>query len=212
MPGYGDSKPLTPLTYRGIADRLIELLDHLELASVDVVGLSFGGMHALHTALAYPGRINRMVLADTSPAFGMDGTDPDDWINARLAPVKAGGTPADAAEVVVDAITTKTLTGQVRNETIAAFGQISAAGFESAVRCLPHNDVRGRLHEIQQPCLVIVGEHDAETPVAYAAALAAGLNQAELHVLDGVGHLTPAESPQQFNRLVADFLSSPAED
>jgi len=210
MPGYGDSEPLVPLTYAGIADRFVGLLDQLELASADVVGLSFGGMHILHTALAYPDRINRMVLADTSPAFGMDGTDPDDWIRDRLAPIQAGGTPADAAEHVIDAITTVELTGQIRNETIAAFGEIPVAGFEAAVRCLPSNDIRSRLGELDHSALVLVGEHDAETPVAYASALASGLANAELRIIDGAGHLTPAEAPERFNTLVADFLSPSA--
>lgn len=206
MPGYGDSAAVRPLTYGVIADRIVMLLDTLDIETVDVVGLSFGGMHALHTALAYPTRIRRMVLADTSPAFGMDGTDPDEWIASRLAPIEAGGSPADTAEAVIDAITHVRLTGQIRDETIAAFGQISPAGFEAAVRCLPANDVRHRLRELDHECLVVVGEHDGETPVAYARALADGLGHAELRVLDGVGHLTPAEAPDEFNRLVAGFL------
>lgn len=208
MPGYGDSAAVVPLTYAAVADRVVMLLDQLEVGVVDLVGLSFGGMHALHTALAYPGRVRRMVLADTSPAFGMDGTDPDEWIASRLAPLEAGASPGDAAEAVIDAITEVTLAGQIRDETIAAFGQIPSAGFEAAVRCLPTNDIRSRLGELDHECLVIVGEHDHETPVAYAAALADGLTNATLHVIDGVGHLTPAEAPDEFNRLVRAFLSS----
>lgn len=206
MPGYGDSAPLVPLTFEGIADRIMTLLDTLELDAADLVGLSFGGMHALHAALAHPHRVRRMVLADTSPAFGMDGTKPADWIRDRLAPIEAGGSPADAAEAVIDAITAVPLTGVVRDETIAAFGRIPSAGFEAAVRCLPTNDIRSRLSELAQDCLVIVGEHDAETPISYATALADGLQNAELAVIDDVGHLTPAEAPETFNRLVADFL------
>lgn len=207
MPGYGDSRALEPLTYRGIAERFDELVDSLHVESVDVVGLSFGGMHALHSALAYPERINKMVLADTSPAFGMDGTRPEDWIRDRLAPIEAGGSPADAAEAVIDAITHVRLEGVVRQETIAGFGQISSAGFAAAVRCLPSNDIRARLGELSHECLVIVGEHDHETPPFYAAALADGLSNAELRVIDGVGHLTPAEAPEVFNDLVAEFLT-----
>lgn len=209
MPGYGESAPLEPLTYEGIADRLIELLDTLDLETVDLVGLSFGGMHALHAALRYPDRIGCMVLADTSPAFGMDGTKPDDWIRDRLAPIKTGGSPGDAADQIVDAITSITLTGEIRNETVSSFSRISARGFEAAVRCLPGNDIRDRLGELDHPCLVLVGEHDTETPIAYAATLADGLSSATLHVIDGAGHLTPAEAPDEFNRLVADFLATP---
>jgi len=206
MPGYGDAAAVESLTYETIADRLVGLLDHLQLQVVDLVGLSFGGMHALHTALRHPERVGRMVLANTSPAFGMDGTRPDDWRRARLAPIDQGSTPADMAPGVLDAIAGKPLEPAIRSELIEAFGRISAAGFRAAVECLPTNDIRNRLAEIGHRSLVIVGSDDLETPVAYARVLAEGLPASELHILDGAGHLTPSEVPDRFNRLVAEFL------
>jgi 3-oxoadipate enol-lactonase len=208
MPGYGDSAPLIPLTYRAIADRLVGLLDELQIERADLVGLSFGGMHALHTAIHHPDRVGRLVLADTSPAFGMDGTTVAEWTSARLAPIEAGATPADLAGPVIDAITAVTLSGQVRTETLAAFARIPTEGFTAAVRCLPTNDVRDQLAVISHPALVVVGELDTETPPAYAKTLADGLPNSELHVLPGVGHLSPAEAPDAFNELVASFLST----
>jgi 3-oxoadipate enol-lactonase len=206
MPGYGESDPITPLTFPGVAAQLLRLIDILEAPQVDLVGLSFGGMHAMHAALHAPARIRRMVLADTSPAFGIDGTKPDEWMAARLAPIDAGGSPADIADVVVDAITAVQLSGIVRDETVGAFSRISPAGFRAAVECLPSNDVRARLHDIPHPSLVIVGELDEETPPSYAAIIHDGLPHSRLEVLPGVGHLSPAEAPDRFNELVAEFL------
>lgn len=208
MPGYGDSAPLEPLTYAGIAGRLVDFLDDLGIDRVDLVGLSFGGMHALHTAILHPTRVRAMVLADTSPAFGLDGTSAAAWRASRLAPIDAGATPSNAAPTIIDAITAVPLTGQVRHETIAAFGQISARGFRSAVDCLPTHDVRDQLRSVPHRTLVVVGELDEETPVSYAELLADGLSHAELHILAGVGHLSPAEAPDRFNPLVADFLTA----
>ncbi len=207
MPGYGASAPLEPLTYRGIADQLVGLLDTLDIEAATLVGLSFGGMHALHTALEHPRRVARLVLADSSPAFGIDGTTREEWTRARLGPIDQGGSPADAAEMIVDAITAAPLTGEIRNETVESFSRISARGFRAAVECLPTNDVRDRLGDITQPTLVIVGELDEETPVAYSQLLAEGIPNSELQVLPGVGHLTPAEAPEQFNAVLADYLS-----
>lgn len=206
MPGYGDADLITPLTYRAIADRLVMLLDRLEIEQADLVGLSFGGMHALHTAIRHPDRVGQMVLADSSPAFGMDGTTPEEWKASRLAGLDAGGALADVAEVIIDAITTVTLTGQVREEVISSFGQIPVDGFRAAVECLPTNDVRQELAGIPHRTCVIVGELDEETPPAYARVLADGLPNAEMHVLAGIGHLTPSEAPDQFNERVAQFL------
>jgi 3-oxoadipate enol-lactonase len=208
MPGYGDAEPLPSLTYPAIADRLVDLFDAIDETEVDLVGLSFGGMHALHTALAHPERVRRMVLADTSPAFGMDGTRREEWIASRLAALDGDGVPADVAETVVDTLTALALSDEIRAETVGAFSHITADGFRAAVHCLPDNDVRAELHRIEQPTLVVVGELDRETPVSYSEVLADGLAHADLRVIAGAGHLTPAEAPDEFNRLVADFLTA----
>ena len=206
MPGYGDSLPAAALTYEVIADRLVEFLDDADIESADLVGLSFGGMHALHTALRHPERINKMVLANTSPAFGMDGTDPDEWKQQRLEPLDEGKTPAQLAPTILDAIAGRPLAAAIRSDLIEAFGRISPDGLRYAVECLPHNDIRDRLHKIGHECLVIAGELDQETPVSYAQVLADGLPNARLEVLAGVGHLSPSEDPDAFNALVHNWL------
>lgn len=206
MPGYGASAPVAPLTYRTIADSLVALLDELGVEQADLVGLSFGGMHALHTAIHHPDRVGRLVLANTSPAFGMNGTTAAEWTAARLERIRTGATPADLAPAVIDAITATPLTGPIRTETVAAFARIPVEGFIAAVHCLPTNDIRDQLIDITNPSLVVVGELDAETPPAYAQVLADGLPNAELHTIAGVGHLSPAEAPDIFNHLVAQFL------
>jgi 3-oxoadipate enol-lactonase len=208
MPGYGDSELLEPLTFEGIADRLVGLLDTLAIERADLVGLSFGGMHAMHTALRHPERVNRLVLADTSPRFGANGTTAAEWTAARMEPLDRGETPADSAERVIDAITSVTLTGQIRDEVVGAYGRIPVDGFRASLRCLPTHDVLDRLDAIAHPTRVIVGELDEETPIAYSQSIADGIPHSDLRILDGVGHLSPSEAPDRFNALVAEFLSA----
>ncbi len=212
MPGYGLAEPLTPLTYEGIAQRLVDLLDVLDIEQADLVGLSFGGMHALHTALRHPHRVGRMVLVDSSPAFGMDGTTREDWTRSRLDAIDRGETPATIASAVIDSITAKPLSGHIRDEVLAGFGEIPVNGFRAAVECLPTNDVRDQLSEVSHRCCVVVGELDEETPVSYAQVLADGLPNSEMYVINGVGHLTPSEAPDRFNAIVAAFLERDTHD
>lgn len=207
LPGYGDSDPIVPLTFPLIVDAAVRLLDELGIERADVVGLSFGGQQALHLALSHPDRVSRLVLADTSARFGADGTDVEGWKRLRLDPLDAGMTPAEMAPTIVDAITAPGFAGRERERTIAAFSRISADGLRAAVECLPTHDVTAHLVEIAASTLVIAGELDEETPVAYAEALAEGLPDAELRVIDGVGHLTPAEAPDEFDTLVREFLT-----
>ena len=206
MPGYGASAPVEALTFAAIADAVARLLDAAGVERAHLVGESFGGMHSLHTALRHPDRVGRLVLANTSPAFGLDGTDPDAWRVARLEPLDAGLTPADIAEQVLTSVAGPGLSADMLAMRVAGFARIPAAGLRAAVECLPAHNVLDRLAEIQAPALVIAGELDAETPVAYSRILADGLRDAELVVLDGVGHLAVSEAPQTVNSLVRDFL------
>ena len=206
MPGYGASAPAEPLTFAAIADAVARLLDAAGVERAHLVGESFGGMHALHTALRHPDRVGRLVLANTSPAFGLDGTDPDAWRAARLEPLDAGLTPADIAEHVLTSVAGPGLSADILAMRVAGFARIPAAGLRAAVECLPDHNVLDQLAEVQAPALVIAGEFDAETPVAYARVLADGLPNADLEVLDGIGHLAVSEAPHTFNRLVRDFL------
>lgn len=207
MPGYGESAPLPALDFASITTAITELLDRLDLERAHVVALSFGGQQAMHFAIAHPERVDRLVLADTSHRFGADGTDPDEWKRARLAPLDDGSTPADIAPSVIDAITGPGFAGRERDRTLAAFARISSDALRAAVECLPTHDVSDRLGEITSPTLVIVGELDEETPVDYAEQIVAGIPDARMVVLPGVGHLTPAEAPERFNAVVGDFLS-----
>ena len=126
MPGYGVSAPVEPLTFASIADSVARLLDAAGVERAHLVGESFGGMHALHTALRHPERVARLVLANTSPAFGIDGTDPGTWRAARLAPLDAGVTPADIAEDVLTSVAGPALGDGALAMRVAGFARIPA--------------------------------------------------------------------------------------
>ena len=208
MPGYGASLPVSPFTFEAIADALARLLDRLGVEAAHLCGLSFGGHHALHTALHHPKRVRSLVLADTSAAFGGDGTDPDQWRRERTEMIDAGLLLADIAAPVIDSLTAPGFGGVERDRTIAAFNRVPEAGFRAACHLLPTHDVRRRLGEITVPTLVIVGEFDDETPPAYSEELHASIRGSRLEIIPAAGHISPAEAPEAFNDLVRQFLGS----
>ncbi|MDP3745948.1 MAG: alpha/beta hydrolase [Phenylobacterium sp.] len=66
--GLGRSdKPDRPYSMADYADDAAGLMAHLGWDQAHVVGVSFGGMVAQELALSHPGRIDRLVLACTSP-------------------------------------------------------------------------------------------------------------------------------------------------
>ena len=62
--------------------------------------------------------------------------------------------------------------------------------------------------EIAAPTLVIVGDRDVPGIVENADRLATGIAGARKVVLPDVAHLPPMERPDEFNRLVLDFLGA----
>ncbi len=181
MPGYGASPPpASELSFPLLADAVVGLIDALGETRVHLAGLSLGGQIALHTALRHPQRLRSLVLLDSSPAFGLDGTPPEEWKRRRLDLLDAGETPASMAEPVLRSIMAPGVDDRAVAAIAASMARISSAGLRAAIECLPSHDVRARLGEIAAPALVLVGEHDTETPLSYAELLVAGIPGAPL--------------------------------
>ena len=88
-----------------------------------------------------------------------------------------------------------------------------ARAYASTVRALADPQARGsrdlmaRLAETSLPVLLIWGEADRLLPVTRARAAARSLPGARLEVIAGAGHTPQAERPDQFNRILEDFLA-----
>lgn len=64
----------------------------------------------------------------------------------------------------------------------------------------------GRLSEIHAPTLIIEGELDERVTLMMGDTLAAGIQGSRLVVMQGVAHVPSMEKPDEFNRLVGEFL------
>jgi 3-oxoadipate enol-lactonase len=213
LPGYGASPSLDgPLSFPALADAVTRLLDSLGVDWAHVVGLSLGGMIAQHTALLHPERVRSLALLATSPAFGLDGTRPEEWRAARTAPLDAGRAPGDDAVDIVTAIAGPGISPGAVAAQAAAMGRISGPALRRAIDCLVTHDLRSRLHEIHAPALVMTGELDAETPPAYGRALAEALPSATFRLVPRAGHLLPAEAPDLVNAALAEHLTRVEQD
>jgi proline iminopeptidase len=71
---------------------------------------------------------------------------------------------------------------------------------------MPRFDVRHRLKEINAPTLVIVGRHDAITPVSCSQEIADAIPIARLEVFEFSGHSPPSDEPEKFEQVLSDFL------
>ncbi|MFM2076868.1 MAG: hypothetical protein RJA49_758 [Actinomycetota bacterium] len=208
LPGYGAAAPLPddPLTFRALAGAAARFVELLGAEQAHVVGISMGGMIAQYLAAWYPTRVRSLTLLSTSPAFGLDGTDPVDWRAARLAPLDQGLEPADFAPRVLRGLAGPLITELAFTGQVAAMSRISGAALRRSVGCIVTHDSRPLLAGITAPTLVLVGELDEETPLPYAQYLADHLPHATLEFVPGAGHLLNVEAADLVNDLIAQHL------
>ncbi len=76
--GYSDM-PGSGYDSATMAEDLCRLLDHLKIGRADLIGHSYGGSVALHTAVMFPERVNSLVLCDTRVRVFQPTQCPRDW-------------------------------------------------------------------------------------------------------------------------------------
>jgi poly(3-hydroxyalkanoate) depolymerase len=209
-PGVGASTPYPwPRRMRGVARTAERLLDALGYGTVDVFGVSLGGVVAQQLAHQAPKRVRRLVLAATGPGLGgVPGSPRVLWELAtprryyqpdyyrRIAGVIYGG----AARRDPDALLHGSLARFIHRPTVRGYvGQVySIAGWTSTPW----------LWRLQQPTLVMAGDDDPIVPLVNGRILAWLIRDATLRVMPGGGHLFVLENPPAVAREVADFLTA----
>ena len=209
LPGVGGTPaPAGPVatwaTLRG-------LLDHLGVERTVVVGCSLGGRAAVDLALAAPERVRALVLVGS----GLGGHRFEEAALHRLwddsdAAVERGDLE-EAARIELETWvvgvgrTLDAVDAGVRSRARAMLLDRYGGGGNELEDLEP--PAAGRLGAVAAPTLVLVGDHDRPDIQAIAGALAAGIPGAERAVLAGTAHLPNLERPEEFNRVVLEFLA-----
>jgi 3-oxoadipate enol-lactonase len=191
--GVGASTPLgAGVTIAQMAEDAAGLLGALEIDSAGILGISMGGMIAQELALKYPERVRTLTLGCTycggegsalaSPEVIQRLTEAmmsGDRERALRAGWELNVSPAYAADEQAWSYFLD-LAAQRAVAIPVVMAQMQA--------CVAH-DTRERLGGLAAPTLVIHGSEDQMLPVANGRLIAGLLPDAQLEILDGVGHL-----------------------
>ena len=208
--GFGQSPVVGGTTdMQLMADDLAVLLDRLKIKKpITLAGLSMGGYVAFQFAFKYPDRLRALILCDTR-AMG----DTPEAAAARRR--TAEQVMAEGPQALVDSMMPRLFaesTVEQRPDIVAALRGVMLATERQTVSAVSlgmarRPDVRPRLGEIDCPTLVIVGEHDAISPVDEMRDIAECIPRARFVVIVDSGHMTPMEKPDAFNAVVLKFLA-----
>jgi 3-oxoadipate enol-lactonase len=194
-PGHGGA-PVLPVA--DVGDLARHVLAHVEAERFAFVGLSLGGAIGMRLALDAPGRVEKLVLACTSPRFG----EPTMWVQ-RAATVRA-----DGLEAIVDAVLERWFTPafpDVRRYR-EMFLSTDREGYARCCDALARWDAREGLDRIAAPTLVISGADDPSAPPEHGELIAARIAGARHETIAGARHLANVELADDFNALLTEFL------
>ncbi|HEV3045722.1 MAG TPA: alpha/beta fold hydrolase [Solirubrobacteraceae bacterium] len=221
LPGFGHSPmPREKITISGYARLLDGLMSALGLDAAAVVGNSMGGFIAAELAIAFPQRVERLVLVS---AAGISTTRHPGVTRAlpamrRLETVLAGtaGWVASKSDTVArrarlrDALLNLVVRHPSRLPAALAAEQIRGAGkpgFIQGLQAVLDYDVRERLPEIACPTLIVWGARDRLIPVRDAALFAELIPGSRKVIFEDTGHMSMLERPAAFNALLEEFLA-----
>ena len=209
MPGYGHSLVVDPYSFETLAEECLELIDVLDAERLVLVGHSMGGMVAQEVAARAPERVDALVLAGTSAAFGKaDGEWQRAFVAERTAPLAAGRSMAELAAELIPSMVSADATDRSRAEAIGVMAHVPPQSYRLALQALVGFDRRAALASLAMPVLLIAGADDRNAPPAVMAGMAERIPHAAYVCLDRCGHLMPFEQPDAFNDALLAFLRS----
>ena len=219
--GFGRSdKEIGTFSLPYAAASIVDFLDAVEVERASLVGNSLGGVVCAQTAVQYPERVERLILVDSAgfgrglspflrvwsiPGVGSgvfriyqrlfprlkrwvfygSGSMNEGWLAGATEVLRSPGVRENALKVVRAGVSLR------KGQREELFGNL-----------------HGLLAETSVPTLIIWGNHDFVVPLAHAYAAQKLIPDSEVQIIERCGHIPQEERPEEFNRLVLDFLSA----
>ena len=204
-PGAGLSGDVPEgLTLAGFADALAALIESLHLGPAHVAGLSWGGTVVLELYNRHPQLVATLIMIDTYA--GWEGSLPADEVQARVAGARRmlAAPPGEFDP---------TLPGLFAGEPPTDFAPLLAAmavdvrptTLELELAIVAETDLSDLLPQIAVPTLLVWGDADARSPLTVARQFEEAIPDTQLVVIEGAGHVSNLERPEQVNTAVREF-------
>lgn len=176
-----------PIGYALMAKDVLGLMDHLAIDKADIVGWSDGGIIGLEIALTQPERLNKVVAygANYDPTGVRLDIGTDDYFNAYIE-----AAAADYQTISPDPTRWDEFLGNIGN-----------------MWATEPNYTDDQLRTIQTPFLILDGVNEEAIDLNQTKLMAELMPNATLLLMPDTGHFAMFEQPEEFNRIVLDYLA-----
>ncbi len=201
FPGCGNTETMSEVwNTDDYCDFVLEFLDKMQVSDPIIMGHSHGGRVTMK--LVADGRINppKIVLLDAA------GLIPKKSFKQKFR--------AKSFKVIKRTLTLpviKNYSEGLLNRARAHYGSADYNAAPPVLRNtmvnLVNSDIRGILHNIKCPTLLIWGENDTATPLADAKVIESLISDAGLCVIKGTGHFSFCEKPYEAHAILRSFIN-----
>lgn len=213
-----DNRGCGRTTYQGeisvaqMAADCLALADHLELASVDLLGHSMGGMIALTAARQRPDQINRLVLCNSSAKQSARNRRLfDDWSQAfsQQGPTAAWYRNLFYWLLTPDFFEDRHALDELVHMVMAYPYAPSPSGYQQQGQAIATFDASDWLADVRTPTLVMAASDDLLFPPGSHASGLAALPHVQVELVAGQSHSMPMLAPDVLVESVSRFLNGP---
>jgi 2-hydroxy-6-oxonona-2,4-dienedioate hydrolase len=183
----------------GLQKYVHKFIEYRGYKNIHLLGNSLGGHVALVHILKHPENIKSLILTGSSGLFenGMGDSYPKrgDKEYIRKKTQLTFYNPDMATDELVDEVF------EITNNRLKVIKIIALA--KSAIR----NNLGEELNQVKQPVCLIWGNNDSITPPFVGKEFNRLLPNSQLHFVDKCGHAPMMEVPDDFNKILSEFLA-----
>jgi pimeloyl-ACP methyl ester carboxylesterase len=202
LPGFGRSpQPNVDYTIGFEAQAVIDFMRAMRLDHADVAGWSMGGWVAAKLTLDHPEMVDRLALYDSAGVYF-----PRTFDASLFLPENAAEMFHLSAMLMPDP---KPLPGFVVKAAIRKLRRNDRVIRSSVAAMLSGRDLLDfRMQQISKPTLIVWGQQDKLIPLAAGEKMYREIPNSLLFVVEGCGHLAPAQCWKPILKETAEFFTA----
>ena len=210
--GQSDAAPAGTRNLSDYAQDVLSLIDHLQIDSFSLIGLSVGGMWATELTALVPARVKSLVIMDT-----FVGLEPQVSHSKYFAMLDMIRDLQKVPEVLIEQITPMFFARNAQQENpelVANFskslaeicGQHAVDITQIGRMIFGRRDAFEELEKFALPTLIMVGAEDMPRPPYEAQLMQDAITGSQLVVVPDAGHISNLEQPEFVTDKLVSFL------